>query len=455
VTPYPDFAPERIERSVHGDARHRNEVLAMNPIRISCLPAALLLTLVASSVADADVFVVTHGTDDGCVLPTEPRTANAGLQAVFTALRDFDETGGDKVLPASFAFALTGGPVVSATIEFSARPDPVVGATWNDSLGLGFFDVALGLQVPSTPISTTTLSAIAGSTWNAANFPDCAPLYTKSVVRSVGGATINDQILDTITSLGRLDLWIQDDTIVDFIRVTITTGLDVEWIDVPGSNNACESQGEGCFGAVAYDYQISKYEVTNEQYAAFLNAKAASDPNGLYDTLMDSTTYGGITRSVSAPYTYSVKTGMGNKPVVYVSFFDALRFANWLANGQGNGDTETGSYTMSSGISVARNPNASIVLPSEDEWYKAAYYDAGTASYFDYPAGSNTVTACVLPPGPANSANCTNGGPNTVSDAGAYLTSASPYGTLAGFSRPARSPRRIRATTPRPRRSRT
>ena len=31
---------------------------------------------------------------------------------------------------------------------------------------------------------------------------------------------------------------------------------------------------------------------------------------------------------------------MGNKPVNYVSFWDAARFANWLTNGQGSGGTE-------------------------------------------------------------------------------------------------------------------
>ena len=37
-----------------------------------------------------------------------------------------------------------------------------------------------------------------------------------------------------------------------------------------------------------YAYSISKYEVTNTQYAEFLNAKAASDPLGLYSTSMGS-----------------------------------------------------------------------------------------------------------------------------------------------------------------------
>ena len=95
--------------------------------------------------------------------------------------------------------------------------------------------------------------------------------------------------------------------------------------------------------------------MTNAQYAEFLNAKAATDPLGLYNTSMGSdATFGGITRSgVSGSYTYTAKLGFENKPVIYVSFYDALRFSNWLNNGQGSGDTETGAYTLLGGTAIA------------------------------------------------------------------------------------------------------
>ncbi len=140
---------------------------------------------------------------------------------------------------------------------------------------------------------------------------------------------------------------------------------------------------------MGYDYLIGTYEVTNAQYAEFLNAKAASDPLGLYNTSMgDPSTnstfvgHGGITRSGSSgSYSYSAIAGRGDMPVNYVSFYDSLRFANWLNNGQGSGDTETGAYTLlggtaapSNGMTVTRNAGATIFLTSENEWYKAAYY---------------------------------------------------------------------------------
>jgi len=81
-----------------------------------------------------------------------------------------------------------------------------------------------------------------------------------------------------------------------------------------------------------------------------------------------------------------------------VDFWDALRFANWLHNGQGEGDTETGAYTLngysgSGGLEIQRNAGAKWFLTSEDEWYKAAYYKgSGTdAGYWDYPTKSDSI----------------------------------------------------------------
>lgn len=114
--------------------------------------------------------------------------------------------------------------------------------------------------------------------------------------------------------------------------------------------------------------------------------------------------HGGIARSgVSGSFTYSVKTDMGNKPVNFVSWYDSLRFANWLNNGQGPGDTETGAYALlggtpvpSNGNSITRIPGATWFLTSENEWYKAAYHQpadqGGDAdNYWLYPTRNNGV----------------------------------------------------------------
>jgi len=148
-------------------------------------------------------------------------------------------------------------------------------------------------------------------------------------------------------------------------------------------------------GSVDYVYQISTYEVTVSQYVAFLNAVAASDPYGLYHADMsDPLMTGGaiVTRSgEDGSYTYSSVAGKENQPVRYVSFYDGLRLCNWLYNGQGDGDTEDGSYTLSDGKWLVRNEGATWVLASKDEWHKAAYYDPETGTYNQYPNGSDTI----------------------------------------------------------------
>ncbi len=126
-------------------------------------------------------------------------------------------------------------------------------------------------------------------------------------------------------------------------------------------------------GAVAYGYQIAQFEVTISQYAEFLNAAAKSDPFGLYSSGMATNlSVAGISRmGTSGNYNYSV-IGNGNRPISYIGWSDAARFVNWLTNGQGAGSTEFGSYDMSL-PTPTRSETARYVLPTLDEWYKAAY----------------------------------------------------------------------------------
>lgn len=167
------------------------------------------------------------------------------------------------------------------------------------------------------------------------------------------------------------------------------------------------SDGTSGYGSVAYTYNIGSTEVTNAQYAAFLNAVAADDSNGLYNAGMAGV-FGGITRSGSAgAYSYATISGRADNPVNSVSFWSSTRFANWLHNGQPTGPqnsntTEDGAYTLTpSGITnntVARNSGWQWAVTSEDEWYKAAYYQpvsqGGPAgNYWLYPNSSNSITS--------------------------------------------------------------
>jgi formylglycine-generating enzyme required for sulfatase activity len=212
---------------------------------------------------------------------------------------------------------------------------------------------------------------------------------------------------------------------IEFVRV----GDPGNAADPDPTTELCGAYESAC-GAVATSFWIGRFEVTNAQYAAFLNAVAASDPNDLYNTTMAAPP-GGITRSGSpGSYSYAVIAGRANKPVNFVSWNDAIRFANWLHNGQPTGPqdvdtTEAGSYT---GFAPeTRDADATFVLPTENEWYKAAYYSAG--GYFDFPVGSNAQTLCSAPSVTPNTANCANAIADTT-DIGSYLMSAGPNGTF-------------------------
>jgi formylglycine-generating enzyme required for sulfatase activity len=185
-------------------------------------------------------------------------------------------------------------------------------------------------------------------------------------------------------------------TIVVALMATAAHAVTIDWVTVGDPGNAADTAPAG-YGAVAASFRIMKYEFTNQLYTDFLNSVAATDPYSLWDTNMGSNVRGGISRSGSSgSYAYSVKTDMGDKPVNYVTWFDAARVANWMQNGQGSGSTETGAYTLSgatSGTAPAVNPGASVYIPTEDQWYKAAFYKGGgtSAGYWNYGTQNDTA----------------------------------------------------------------
>ena len=247
----------------------------------------------------------------------------------------------------------------------------------------------------------------------------------------------------------------------------VHANITLDFVSVGDPNNENDtviaSDGSGLFfGAVSYAYAIGTYEVTLTQYAAFLNAVAATDTHGLFNASMaNDPNIAGITRAGNeGSYTYSV-IGDGQRPVTYVSWFDAARFTNWLHNGQPTGlqtaaTTEDGAYALNgatSGVGISKNAVATYWLPSESEWYKAAYYDpltgeadaGGTTDYWLYPTQSDNAPGNIVG-ADANQANYfTDQGSNVFSvtqsgtfdpsqnyltPVGAYTSSASYYGTF-------------------------
>jgi formylglycine-generating enzyme required for sulfatase activity len=186
------------------------------------------------------------------------------------------------------------------------------------------------------------------------------------------------------------------------------------------------------YGSVGYTYRIAEHHVTNSQYAEFLNAVdpsgEAADPfwnesGGIYNFNMTSSTIGGqtgtaytggiaFTDAAPAGSKYSTKSGQANYPATWVNWNSGARFVNWMHNGQGTGDTDNGVYDLTlydaTGELPPRQADATVFLPSEDEFYKAAYYDPtknGTGGYWAYGVQSDAVPVAEAPPGGSTSAN--------------------------------------------------
>jgi sulfatase modifying factor 1 len=257
--------------------------------------------------------------------------------------------------------------------------------------------------------------------------------------------------------------------------------VTIDMVTVGDSGNTGQTQtyangGTLTVGSVGYVFQIAKYETTIGQYTAFLNAVARSDPNGLWTTqLATDLNNAGIARSGSdGSYAYTAIGPSGvtpagassatDRPISYVSWFDAARFANWMANGQptgpqGAGTTENGAYDLTGGSVTfaparnATNPNTGVAptffIPTEDEWYKAAFYKGGgtNAGYWKYATRSDATPGNTIG-GAANQANyygvyqpgsvgyavthssSSSSTQNYLTEVGAFSGSSSAYGTF-------------------------
>ena len=193
--------------------------------------------------------------------------------------------------------------------------------------------------------------------------------------------------------------------------------------EVPQSKPQCQQ-----VGGVKYRYGIGQLEITVAQWVAFLNTvdPAGRDRHHLYSSSESSSAwpkYGQIDFSsgASAGRHYTVASPeWADKPYGAANFLRAARFVNSLYNGrllskhagtEGSfryltyrvrlsRGTEKGMYDMTK-RAATRSHASGFVLPSQNEWIKAAYYDpssGGTYSYWKYPTnagvfGDGTATA--------------------------------------------------------------
>ena len=189
----------------------------------------------------------------------------------------------------------------------------------------------------------------------------------------------------------------------------------IDFVNIGNAGNAADTTG---YGAVPYEYRVSTYAISQDA----------------------------ITKATNSGMSTNVTAGAweGNRPAANISWYEAAAFVNWLNTSTGYQAAykdltfSGGSWSMElwssadawqlGGENLYRHKDAQYFLPSEDEWYKAAYYNPGGVNYFDYPTGSDTAPTAVASgtnAGTAVYSNATNA-PAQVSLAGGL----SPYGTM-------------------------
>ena len=198
--------------------------------------------------------------------------------------------------------------------------------------------------------------------------------------------------------------------------------FDIDFVTIGSPGNAADTSGDpNPSGKVDYSYRMGMYEISESMI------DKANTLGGL-----------GITHDNRGP----------NKPASSMSWFEAAHFVNWLNTENGYSPAykfvsvfgANDSFALWAPVDAGYNPNnlyrnslAKYVLPSSDEWYKAAYYDSDTGDWYDYPTGSNTPPDGLNFPGdPIFDAVFNDGGytvapENDITDVGVL----SPYG-IAG-----------------------
>ena len=166
----------------------------------------------------------------------------------------------------------------------------------------------------------------------------------------------------------------------------------IDFVDIGNAGNADDAGAGGGsystpYGGVSYGYRMGTYEISQDA--------------------IEKATAGGLASVTAGAHT-------GNEPAARMTWFEAAAFVNWLNDQRTPGLkaynlTGVTSLTpwasvdawQAGGENLFRHKDAYYFLPSEDEWYKAAYHQntGVNADYWDYATGSNTIPTQALTDG--------------------------------------------------------
>ena len=186
----------------------------------------------------------------------------------------------------------------------------------------------------------------------------------------------------------------------------------INFVNIGNTDNAADTTS---YGAVPYEYRAGVNEISQDDITKATASGMANVTAGAWS---------------------------GSQPAANIDWYEAAAFVNFLNTNSGKTAaynlTFTTNWSMAlwsseqawtaGGTNLYRNKDAFYFLPSENEWYKAAYYNAAGTNYFLYPTASSSVPTAVASGTNAGSAVYNNAGsvPAIVNSAGGL----SPYGTM-------------------------
>jgi sulfatase modifying factor 1 len=166
----------------------------------------------------------------------------------------------------------------------------------------------------------------------------------------------------------------------NFASADTIHGINIDFVNIGHAGNAADTGGTPGRGAVGYNYRIGTYDITNAQWYAF--TAAAGTPTG-----------------TDAGYSYPAYWTDAQQPTNMVSWYEAAQFCNYLTSGNKSkgaylfsGDNANPGGFLGVNRTAAQMTYGTIyVIPTEDEWYKAAYYKPDGSGYSLYANGTDTA----------------------------------------------------------------
>jgi len=160
--------------------------------------------------------------------------------------------------------------------------------------------------------------------------------------------------------------------VANFTSADTIQGINIDFVTIGNAGNGTDPATGNLYGAVSSNYRIGKYEVTAAQWQT-INTAAGIGDSGYWS---------------------------GNQPTAAISWYDAAQFCNYLTSGNKYSGAYkfdiSGSFLGINRVSSISTYGTTYVIPTEDEWYKAAYYKPNGSGYSTFANGTDTAPVAGL-----------------------------------------------------------